>query len=123
MKQALRKPGLDAVLIASKDPEALAKFYQRGFQLEQPKWTGKDHLGFSLGNTYLGFDRVSDNATNPGSTVSLWFGVSDIASIFERLVQLGARVKYAPTKEESPGEILAMLFDPDGNTIGLIAPV
>jgi predicted enzyme related to lactoylglutathione lyase len=55
--------------------------------------------------------------------VSIWFRVADIQATFERLVHLGATVKYAPTEEESPGEILAMVYDPESNLIGLISQV
>lgn len=112
---------LDAILFASPHPETLAEFYQLAFELESPKWFGADHLGMNLANTYLGFDRAQENSPASG-TISIWFRVVDIQATFERLVRLGARVKYAPTEEESPGEILAMLYDPDGNCIGLISP-
>lgn len=113
---------LDAVLIACSNPEALAEFYQRGFELDPPRRNSEDHLGLNLSNTYLGFDRVTEASTDTSGPVSIWFKVADIDLTFERLVRLGATVKYAPTKEESPGEILAMLYDPDGNSIGLISP-
>jgi predicted enzyme related to lactoylglutathione lyase len=99
----------------------LAEFYQLAFELGPPKWFGEDHLGLNLSNTYLGFDRTQENAPSSAS-VSIWFRVADIQATFERLVRLGARVNYAPTEEVSPGEVLAMLFDPDGNSIGLISP-
>ena len=111
---------LDAVLFASPNPEALAEFYQHGFELEPPKWHGEDHLGLNLANTYLGFDRAKETAPSSSGSISIWFKVQNIEATFARLVRLGAKVKYAPTKEESPGEILAMVYDPDGNSIGLI---
>ena len=113
---------LDAVLFASPDRAALAGFYQQGFELEAPRWHGEDHLGLNLSNTYLGFDRIKEPALTSSSSVSIWFKVSDIEATFTRLVRLGAKIKYAPTKEESPGEILAMVYDPDGDVIGLISP-
>ena len=112
---------LDAVLFASPHPETLAEFYQHALELGPPKWHGEDHLGLNLSNTYLGFDRVQENTSSSGS-VSIWFRVFDIQATFKRLVRLGAKVKYAPTQEESPGEILAMVYDLDGNSIGLISP-
>jgi len=71
---------------------------------------------------HLGFDRVEDAARPAAGAVSIWFKVADIEAVFARLVRLGATVNYAPTKEESPGEVLAMVYDPDGNSIGLISP-
>jgi len=114
---------LDALLIHSPRPEALAEFYQRAFELEPPKHHSEKHLGLDLANTYLGFDRVEEARGNESSAkVSIWFKVAEIHLTFERLVRLGATVKYAPTWEESPGEILAMVHDPEGNAIGLISP-
>jgi predicted enzyme related to lactoylglutathione lyase len=111
---------LDAILIETTRPEALANFYRDGFELEPPKYYNEGHLGINLSNTYLGFDRVEPESKYSTGPVSIWFNVTDIQSTFDRLVNLGATVKYAPTTEESPGEILAMLYDPDGNQIGLI---
>ena len=121
MEQRLPATRLDAVLFASPNPEALAEFYQRGFELDPPKWHGEDHLGLNLSNTYLGFDRIKEPAPTSSGVVSIWFKVQDVEATFARLVRLGAKVKYAPTKEESPGEILAMVYDPDGNSVGLIS--
>jgi predicted enzyme related to lactoylglutathione lyase len=112
---------VDAILFASPNPEALAEFYQHGFELEPPKWHGEDHLGLNLWNTYLGFDRAKETTPSSSGSISIWFKVQDIEATFARLVRLGAKVKYAPTKEESPGEILAMVYDPDGNSVGLIS--
>jgi predicted enzyme related to lactoylglutathione lyase len=112
---------LDAVLFASPHPESLAAFYQQGFELEPPRYHGADHLGLNLVNLYLGFDRTKERTTTSQGTVSIWYKVPDIEEAFQRLVQLGAKVKYAPTMDESPGEILAMLYDLEGNSIGLIS--
>jgi len=37
---------------------------------------------------------------------------------FKRFKELGAKVKYTPTKKPW-GDVLAALYDPDGNVIGL----
>jgi predicted enzyme related to lactoylglutathione lyase len=50
----------------------------------------------------------------------MWFRVADIEATFQSLLKLGAQVIYAPDPVSSPGEILAMVSDPDGNQIGLI---
>jgi predicted enzyme related to lactoylglutathione lyase len=113
---------LTAVLLESTKPEELAEFYRQGFQLAEAVWVGEDHLGFQLDNLYLGFDRVKVNA-GPSRRLSLWFDVAEIATTFARLVRLGATVEHVPTADESPGEILARLFDPEGNHIGLISAV
>jgi predicted enzyme related to lactoylglutathione lyase len=114
---------VDAILIASPKPEKLAEFYQKGFRLEPYRRFGEDHVGLNLQNTYLGFDRIAEADAANRSAVSIWFKVADIHTAFDQLVDMGATVKYAPTAEESPGEMLAMLYDPEGNSIGLISPL
>lgn len=93
---------LDAVLFASARPEALAEFYEKGFGLAPAKWHGENHLGLNLSNTYLGFDRVEEGSVAASASVSVWFRVADIEETFARLVDLGAKVKYAPTAEKVP---------------------
>ena len=111
---------IEAILIESTKPEELAEFYRQGFGLPEPQWTGEDHLGFQLAHVYLGFERVKVSA-GASRRISLWFHVEEIAAVFARLVKSGATVEYVPTSEESPGEILAKLFDPEGNSVGLIS--
>lgn len=110
-----------AILIETSRPEELAEFYRRGFDLTAPTYFGEDHLGFTLANTYLGFDRNLAAAQAPPRNISIWFYIQDIYAVFDRLLALGARERSAPNAEESPGEILATLYDPDGNVIGLIS--
>jgi predicted enzyme related to lactoylglutathione lyase len=114
---------LDAVLIESGRPEELASFYQSAFELGPPSYTSPDHLGFSLENTYLGFDRIPVSPGQSNPRLSIWFKVSDMDATFQRLVSLGATVINPPNGEKSPGEILAFLNDPEGNIIGLISPL
>lgn len=112
---------VEALLIQSARPEFLAGFYHQGFQLPEPVRAGEDHLGMNVANTYLGFDRAPD-AADGAARACIWFRIADVHTVFARLVELGATVDYAPTDTKSPGEILAMVYDPDGNPIGLIAP-
>jgi predicted enzyme related to lactoylglutathione lyase len=111
---------LAAVLIETARPEELAEFYRQGFGLDRPKYSGSDHLGLNLANMYLGFDRVPEKKRARTGSVSLWFRVNDLPVTFDRLVNLGATVISPPSAQESPGEILALLADPEGNKIGLI---
>ncbi|MFQ5759281.1 MAG: VOC family protein [Candidatus Bathyarchaeia archaeon] len=109
---------LDTVIIQTTRMKELAKFYHQDLQLEVPIPHGDDHLGFQLSGTYLGFDQVDkDRAMHPGA-VSLWFRVDSIEAAFERLREIGAEVKYPPTKKPW-GDVLAAVQDPDGNIIGL----
>ncbi len=109
---------LDTVIISTPRMQELAKFYQEGLQLNPPQGHSDNHLGFPLEGTYLGFDKVDDAAFEYPGAVSLWFRVDDIEATFNRFKQLGAKVKYPPTKKPW-GDVLAALIDPDGNILGL----
>jgi predicted enzyme related to lactoylglutathione lyase len=109
---------VEAILIQTTRPEELAEFYRAGLELGAPKQFGEDHLGFILPNLYLGFERAARESER--GPISVWFYTREIEATYRRLVELGARPKQAPTKEESPGETLATVFDPEGNVIGLI---
>jgi predicted enzyme related to lactoylglutathione lyase len=114
---------INAVLIESPNPEALAEFYRAGLELDAPEPHGDAHLGLSLpGGGYLGFDRVAAPKGAPPGRVQVWFRAPEIEITFERLMRLGGSAVLAPSTNESPGEILAMLADPEGNIIGLVYP-
>ena len=108
---------LQTVIIQTSQLTELADFYGRGLELGEPAETGGDHLGFPLPNLYLGFDLV-DAAPQPSGVVSLWFEVDDIEATFKKFEELGARVKYPPSKKPW-GAVLAALYDLDGNVFGL----
>jgi predicted enzyme related to lactoylglutathione lyase len=108
---------VDTAIIFTENMEALAEFYRQGLELGKPN-RAPGHIGFQLPGLYLGFDQVQDLALNhPGGT-TLWFRVDDVDATFERLVGLGAAVRYAPALKPM-GDYLAAVFDPDGNLVGL----
>ncbi len=109
---------LDTVIIFTTRMKKLAQFYKQGLELQNPKPQGNNHLGFTIKDNYLGFDEIEkDENEHPGS-VSLWFRVDNIKETFNRFRELGAKVKYPPT-EKPWGDVLAALYDLDGNIIGL----
>jgi len=111
---------MDAVLIESANPEALAEFYRQGFELPPPRYFNADHLGFSLKSVYLGLERVSPAPDRASGRISIWFAVPNVEAVYRRLLDLGAKEKSPPKAEG--GEILATVLDPDGNVVGLIQP-
>lgn len=112
---------LDAVLVESPDPAALADFYRRGLGLGDPRPVGDDHLGFPLANTYLGFERAPAAGPTGRRAASLWFTVTDIHAAHRRLLDAGAREREPPFRC-ADDETLATVLDPEGNVIGLIQP-
>ncbi len=108
----------DTVIIFTTQMQPLAEFYQQGLALAAPVTAGDKHIGFALGNLYLGFDQVDELFSTAGSNTTLWFRVDDIDATFKQLVKLGATVRYAPT-EKYFGDKVAAVYDLDGNMIGL----
>jgi predicted enzyme related to lactoylglutathione lyase len=117
MNHEEQEPRLDTVIIFTEHMQLLADFYQEALQLP-PFEEAPGHMGRQLGPTYFGFDQVNEVDRQARAAVSLWFAVDDIDATFERLVTLGAQVRYRPTRK-SWGAILASVYDPDGNVLGL----
>ncbi len=109
---------LHTAIVESARIKELAEFYQKGLELDPPRPTGPDHLGFPLANAYFGLDHVSERRGGARGPVSLWFEVDDLDTTFQRFVDLGADVKYPPTRKPW-GAVLAAVLDPDGNLVGL----
>lgn len=118
MSKSRTSAKLDTVIICTTNMKELAEFYKLGLQLQEPKSHGTNHLGFQLKDNYLGFDEVDkDQFAHPGA-IYLWFRVDNLEETFNRFKELGAKKKYSPTKKPW-GDVLAALYDPDGNIIGL----
>ena len=108
---------LETVIIFTERMEELANFYQDAFQLG-PFERSPRHMGQPLGHVYLGFDQVEAVQEGSGTGVTLWFTVDDIQATFDRLMAMGATVRYPPTQKPW-GALLAAVHDPDGNMLGL----
>ena len=109
---------VEAVLIETTRLSELQEFYTKGFELEEPATEETDQVGFQIGDVYFGLEHVETNS-EPSRTMSLWFKVEDAREVYERLITLGATPKDGPAEVDD--EIIAAVFDPDGNTIGLIS--
>lgn len=109
---------LSTVIIYTPDMQKLADFYRLGLGLGEPATVLENHIGFWLGNNYLGFEPVATITTNPGGPTA-WFGVADAAAALADLVAAGARAELEPTPQPW-GDVHATARDPDGNLVGLI---
>ena len=112
------KAMLHTVIIQTTQMTELAEFYRQGLELNPPSIVHDDHLGFPFSNIYFGFDLVDKILGEYPGAVSLWFEVNDLDVTFNRFVDLGAAIKYKPTKKPW-GALLAAVFDLDGNVVGL----
>jgi predicted enzyme related to lactoylglutathione lyase len=107
---------LETVIIFTAQMEKLALFYKQAFDLGEYQPSPR-HLGQQVGSIYLGFDQVDE--TTPGSpTITLWFTVDDIQATYEHMLALGAQDRNPPTRKPW-GAVLAAVYDPDGNLVGL----
>jgi predicted enzyme related to lactoylglutathione lyase len=109
---------LETIIIFTPRMEQLARFYKEGLGIG-PFETSPGHLGCHVGPVYLGFDQMDESQRPEASGgVTLWFTVDDVEATFARLVEMGARVRYAPARKPW-GALLASVHDPDGNILGL----
>ena len=107
---------LETVIIFTAQMEQLALFYKQAFDLGDYQ-ASPGHLGQQVGPIYLGFDQV-DETTTGNPTITLWFTVDDIQATYERMLALGAQDRYPPTRKPW-GAVLAAVYDPDSNMVGL----
>jgi predicted enzyme related to lactoylglutathione lyase len=108
---------LETVIIFTGQMENLASFYQEGLRLGPFESPG--HLGQRVEPVYLGFDQDDEAEAGSGGGATLWFTVDDLQATFDRLVAMGAEVRYPPT-EKPWGACLACVYDLDGNVLGLV---
>jgi predicted enzyme related to lactoylglutathione lyase len=77
------------------------------------------YVGYNVGGFELGLHpQASGSDIGPGGAVAYW-GVEDIASAWDRLVQLGAE-PVSPAQDVGGGIKVATVKDPFGNLIGII---
>ncbi|MEM7347453.1 MAG: VOC family protein, partial [Chloroflexota bacterium] len=109
---------IDCVKMMMVSMHKLASFYRQGLGYEGEMNERPGHIGFPLENgVYLGFDQMDQPYQDGG--VSLWFAVKSLDDTFQRFVAAGAKVRYE-TKELPMGDVLAALYDLDGNILGLV---
>ncbi len=124
MKEINQDLHVQAVTFATHHPEDLAGFYQQALNIPVAKGLGgsKDHLAIELDTMYLGFDRIKEEAKPGKGGMVVWFYVENVVEVFQNFIDHGAKVRSNVNTEDRPGHALAVLYDPDGNMVGLIGP-
>jgi len=121
MSKKLQPTGtvLETVIVFTSRMNELAEFYRIGLSIG-PYQESPQHLGCRVGSIYFGFDQIDDESAETRGKLgpTIWFTVDDIQTNFDRLVKLGATIRYPPTKKPW-GAVLASLEDPDGNVFGI----
>ena len=115
---------LNSVMIGTKQPPALAAFYEK--ILGRPAdMVDQDNgfWGWQVGSTFLSVlehSEMGGNAKDPGR-VMFNFETLQVKEEFERIKALGGAVIKEPY--EMGGAWIATLADPDGNYFQLVSPM
>lgn len=111
---------MSAVLIASENPERLAKFYKEviGLPLEEEQHGQTDkHYGCGLGDLHFAIHPVSNFKGINARTgcVKLAFNVFHMEKFVSRVESHGAKLEYPPA--DRGFALMTSIADPDGNLI------
>ena len=115
---------LNALMIGTKQPKALADFYEKVLQ-KPADWADPEHSywGWQVGSTYLMIGEHSevDGMASDPSRMIFNFETAQVKEEFKRIKKIGAKVIKEPYELE--GGWIATLADPDGNYFQLVTPM
>jgi predicted enzyme related to lactoylglutathione lyase len=98
---------------------AAAKAWYTGITGQQPYFDEPFYVGFDIGGSELGLDPDMTGIVPGNMAVSYW-AVNDVSAAMEQCTAAGATLLEA-AKEVGGGITVAVVQDPWGNAIGLIA--
>lgn len=107
---------IDTVIVFAEDIETLSQFYVHVLEVGDDYVEEEGHVGFNLGDVYLGFDESDGSHRRPGA-VTFWLRVPDLDATYEKCLLLGAKPVIEPV-ERPWGDRLAAIADPEGNVVG-----
>ena len=107
---------VDTIIVFAADPARLSAFYIAALRIDGEIVEEEGHVGFDLGELYLGFDQSDGTHQRPGA-VTFWLRVDDLDATFQRCIDLGAAPVIEPV-ERPWGDRLASVTDPEGNVVG-----
>ena len=108
---------IDTVILFADDLEKLAAFYVDALAVDEGDVVEEEgHVGFDLGEVYLGFDQSDGSHQHPGA-VTFWVRVDDLDATYRRCLDLGAGSVIEPV-DRPWGDRLAAVEDPEGNVLG-----
>jgi uncharacterized glyoxalase superfamily protein PhnB len=112
---------IDTVIVYAHNLQELSSFYVRALRIDEDDVVKEEgHVGFDLGEIYLGFDQSDGSHRHPGA-VTFWVRVDDLDKTYQRCLDLGATSVIEPV-DRPWGDRLAAVKDPEGNMIGLSLP-
>lgn len=112
---------VDTIILFTSQMERLADFYRKGLGLGEPAEVQENHIGFRIQDgLHFGFDQIDDVPVlkSKQGGASVWFRVENLNACVDKFISLGAGIRYK--RKETPwGDVLASLYDLDGNIFGL----
>lgn len=114
----MKSLGLRTTIYKVSDLNAAKQWYTKAFETA-PYFDEPFYVGFDIAGYELGLQPEEGETSVKSDHVITYWGVEEIRSAFENLLELGATEHEAPVNVG--GEIVvASVFDPWKNVIGLI---
>lgn len=108
--------GVKTIIYPVRDLAAATDLF-RGLVGADPETDQPYYVGFSVGDQQIGLD-PNGHANGLSGPVAYWH-VEDIAASLQGLLTAGAQTRQ-DVKDVGGGRLIAIVADPDGNSIGLI---
>jgi predicted enzyme related to lactoylglutathione lyase len=109
--------GLRTAVYKVADLDKAKKWYSEMFGIE-PYFDEPFYVGFNVGGYELGLDPDMAGVTI-GTSPGVYWGVADARAALEQLKAKGAKV-HEDAHEVGDGIVVASVFDPFGNVVGII---
>ena len=109
--------GLRTVIYHVDDLERAKEWYAKALGVK-PYFDQPFYVGFNIGGFELGLDPDMTGVTRGSNAIAYW-GVSDAAASYERLLDLGA-TKHREVQDVGSNIKVATVTDPFGNIFGII---
>ena len=110
--------GLRTVAYKVEDLTKAKEWYTKAFA-QEPYFDEPFYVGFKIGGYELGLQPIAGENNIIGNSVVSYWGVDDIDSALQHMLDLGASKNEEPL-DVGGGVVVASITDPWGNIIGLI---
>ena len=110
--------GLRTVAYKVEDLTKAKEWYTKAFA-QEPYFDEPFYVGFKIGGYELGLQPIAGENNIIGNSVVSYWGVDDIDSALQHMLDLGASKNEEPL-DVGGGVVVASITDPWGNIVGLI---
>ncbi|MEZ4883172.1 MAG: VOC family protein [Chitinophagales bacterium] len=110
--------GLRTTIYKVANIQKATEWYSKAFEVE-PYFNEPFYVGFNIGGYELGLQPEETPTNDKAEGVLTYWGVYDIATEYQRLIDLGASEHESP-QDVGSEIVVAAVKDPWGNIVGLI---